>query len=94
MLQINPNMINFSDLSFIFRFLPIFLITYYVLPARLRPLILLVGSLAFYAIGDPMNIVIFVVAIVVNLLLSYKCQKKNKEHQNIYFRKFKKLNVN
>ena len=71
-------MINFSDLSFIFRFLPIFLIAYYVLPARLRPLILLVGSLAFYAIGDPMSIVIFVIAIIVNLLLSYKCQKKSK----------------
>ena len=71
-------MINFSDLSFIFRFLPIFLIAYYVLPARLRPLILLVGSLAFYAIGDPMSMVVFVAAILVNLLLSYKCQKHSK----------------
>ena len=71
-------MTNFSDLSFIFRFLPIFLIAYYVLPARLRPLILLVGSLAFYAIGDPMSLLIFVGAILVNLLLSYKCQKKSK----------------
>lgn len=71
-------MINFSDLSFIFRFLPIFLIAYYVLPARLRPLILLMGSLAFYAIGDPMSMLVFVVAIVVNILFSYKCQKKSK----------------
>ncbi len=78
MLQINPNIINFSDLSFIFRFLPIFLLAYYVLPARLRPLILLVGSLAFYAIGDPMSMVVFAAAIVVNILFSYKCHKKSK----------------
>ncbi len=71
-------MINFSDLSFIFRFLPIFLIAYYFLPARLRPLTLLVGSLAFYAIGDPMSMAVLLIAIVVNLLFSYKCQKKSK----------------
>lgn len=78
MLQINPNITNFSDLSFIFRFLPIFLIAYYVLPSRLRPLILLVGSLAFYAIGDLNSLVIFVAAVVVNLIFSYKCQAHSK----------------
>ncbi len=71
-------MTNFSDLSFIFRFLPIFLIAYYVLPSRLRPLILFAGSLAFYAFGDPKSMGIFVVAVVVNLVLSYRCQAHSK----------------
>ncbi len=71
-------MTNFSDLSFVFRFLPIFLIAYYVLPSRLRPLILLVGSLAFYALGDPKSMGIFAAAIVVNLIFSYRCQAHSK----------------
>nr|WP_050008327.1 MBOAT family O-acyltransferase [Butyrivibrio sp. WCE2006] len=78
MLQINPNMINFSDLSFIFRFLPIFLIAYYFLPSRLRPLILLVGSLAFYAVGDLKSLVILVAAVIVNIFISYGCRKHSK----------------
>ncbi|WP_197029533.1 MBOAT family O-acyltransferase [Butyrivibrio sp. AE3004] len=71
-------MINFSDLSFIFRFLPIFLCAYYLLPSRLRPLILLVGSLAFYAIGDSRSLVILLAAVVANILLSYGCQEHSK----------------
>ena len=71
-------MTNFSDLSFIFRFLPIFLIAYYVLPSRLRPLILCVGSLAFYAFGDPKSMGIFAAAVVVNLIFSYRCQAHSK----------------
>ena len=38
-------------LEFIFIFLPVFLLLYYRLPARLRNLLLLAGSLAFYIIG-------------------------------------------
>ncbi|WP_408070493.1 MBOAT family O-acyltransferase [Butyrivibrio sp. JL13D10] len=78
MLQINPNITNFSDLSFIFRFLPIFLIAYFVLPSRLRPLVLFVGSLAFYAFGDPKSMGFFAAAVVVNLIFSYKCQAHSK----------------
>ena len=42
----------FSSLEFIFIFLPIFLVIYYRLPARLRNACLLVGSLAFYLYGS------------------------------------------
>ncbi len=76
--QINPNITNFSELSFIFRFLPIFLIAYYVLPSRLRPFVLFVGSLAFYAFGDPKSMGIFAVAVIVNLIFSYRCQAHSK----------------
>ena len=46
-------MMTFSDTQFIFRFLPVFLAVFYIAPAEYRRLILLVASLFFYALGDP-----------------------------------------
>ncbi len=45
-------MINFSDLTFIFRFLPVFILAFYLTPIRFRTVTLLLGSLLFYAVGD------------------------------------------
>jgi alginate O-acetyltransferase complex protein AlgI len=72
-------MINFSDLSFIFRFLPIFLIIYYAVPYRFRSIVLSVGSLVFYAIGDIRSLGIFAASVVVNYLLSLQCLAKKKK---------------
>ncbi len=41
----------FSSFDFIFAFLPIFLILYYLVPAKQRSLLLLAGSLFFYGYG-------------------------------------------
>ena len=41
----------FNSTSFLFAFLPLFLILYYLLPNRLKNLCLLLGSLIFYAVG-------------------------------------------
>lgn len=43
----------FSSLDFIVRFLPIFLLVYYVTPYKFKNFVLLVGSLYFYAFGEP-----------------------------------------
>ena len=40
-------LVNFSGLEFIFRFLPVFLILYYLVPETLQDLVLFVGSLVF-----------------------------------------------
>ena len=45
----------FSSLSFIFIFLPVFLAAYYLTPERYRNVTLLIGSLIFYAIGEPFS---------------------------------------
>ena len=45
-------MISFSNLTFIFRFLPAFLIVFYVAPVKFRTWTLLLGSLIFYAVGS------------------------------------------
>lgn len=46
-------MVNFAGLTFIFRFLPIFLILYFAVRGKYRDTVLLVGSLFFYAVGEP-----------------------------------------
>ena len=43
----------FSSFVFLLAFLPIVLLLYYLCPARLRNLVLLVFSLVFYAWGEP-----------------------------------------
>ena len=63
-------MVNFSDLIFIFRFLPVFLIAFYITPVRYRTWTLLVGSLLFYAFGDIRMLPALVGAVVVNYLFS------------------------
>ncbi len=42
----------FSDLPFLFLFLPIFMLIYWLVPARFRNVALLAGSVVFYAIGS------------------------------------------
>ena len=59
----------FSSLEFIFIFLPVFLLIYYKLPARLRNLFLLIGSLAFYLYGcraTPFYFALLLLSIVFN----------------------------
>ena len=63
-------MINFSDLSFIFRFLPVFLILFYLTPIACRTWTLLLGSLVFYAVGDIKMLPALMGAVVVNYLFA------------------------
>lgn len=44
-------MILFNSLTFLFRFLPIFLFIYFLTPARFREVVLFFGSIIFYAMG-------------------------------------------
>ncbi len=61
-------MINFSDLTFIFRFLPVFILCFYLTPAKYRTFTLLAGSLLFYAVGDLKMLPVLVGAIIINYL--------------------------
>ena len=42
---------SFSDLTFLFYFLPLFFAVYYILPFRFKNAALVLGSIAFYFIG-------------------------------------------
>jgi len=73
-------MINFSDLGFIFRFLPVFLIAFYLTPATYRSVTLLIGSLAFYAVGDLKGFAVLGAAIVVNYLFGKAIGSEKKKY--------------
>ena len=48
----------FSSVLFLFRFIPLFLICYFLAPGRMKNIILLLGSLIFYAWGEPVYVVL------------------------------------
>ena len=78
-------MINFSDLTFIFRFLPVFVIAYYLTPITYRTWTLLLGSLVFYGVGDIRMLPVLLGAVVVNYLFSRAIRGGNKKKLLLVF---------
>lgn len=60
----------FSSLGFLFRFLPVFMLIYLIVPARYRNIVLLVGSLIFYGVGEPYFVLLLVLSVLINYGLS------------------------
>lgn len=58
----------FSSIIFLCIFLPVMIIGYYVLPKKLKNIFLLIGSLFFYAFGEPKYIFLMIASIVGNYL--------------------------
>ncbi len=67
----------FSSVLFLFYFLPLFLLTYYISPAKLKNLVILLGSLVFYVWGAPK----FILVILASILLDFILAKKITENQ-------------
>ena len=71
----------FSSIPFIFFFLPIFLIIYYLVPFKIKNIILLIFSLIFYAWGEPIYILLMCFSSIVdytNGLLLKRTNNKRK----------------
>ena len=47
------NTLVFDSLEFLFRYLPLFLLLFFIVPQKGRPLLLFLGSFLFYAMGEP-----------------------------------------
>lgn len=60
----------FSSVGFLFRFLPVFMLIYLIVPARYRNVILVAGSLIFYGVGEPFFVLLLIFSILVNYGLS------------------------
>jgi len=58
----------FSSLLFLFKFLPATLLIYYVVPKKLKNLVLLIASLIFYSWGEPKYFPLMIACILVNYL--------------------------
>ncbi|MCF0132649.1 MAG: MBOAT family protein [Blautia sp.] len=73
----------FSSIFFLFVFLPITLIVYYLVPFKLKNLVLLLCSLVFYAWGEPIYVVLMILSIAINyvsgLEIAYYRETKEEE---------------
>ena len=72
----------FSSLVFLFRFLPIFLLCYFIVPFKFKNLVLFLFSLVFYAWGEPVYICLMLFSTIfdyINGLLIEKFGPKTKK---------------
>lgn len=56
----------FNSIFFIFCFLPVFMLIYYLVPGKLRNLLLFLGSLIFYAWGEPVYVILMLFSSIFN----------------------------
>jgi len=76
----------FSDLTFLFVFLPIFLICYFIFKNRkVRNIVLLIFSLFFYAYGEPLYVFLMIFSILINYFLAIKIDESRKENRKKVF---------
>lgn len=76
----------FSSLLFLFRFIPVFFLIYYIVPFRFKNAVLLIGSIIFYAWGEPKFLILIIISILFNyfagLLIDYfKNKAENRRRQ-------------
>ena len=65
----------FSSIFFIFCFLPVFMLIYYLVPWKLRNIVLLAGSLIFYAWGEPVYVILMLFSAVFNYYMGMELEK-------------------
>lgn len=65
----------FSSLSFIFIFLPVFLVLYYCVPQSFQNAVLFAGSLIFYALGEPFYLFLILCSVLVNYIIGISLEK-------------------
>lgn len=59
----------FSSITFLFVFLPVTVILYYIVPEKLKNIVMLIASLFFYAWGEP----VYVILMILSIILNYFC---------------------
>ena len=53
----------FSSITFLFYFLPIVMAIYYIVPKKMKNIVLLISSLIFYAYGEPKYVFLMIFSI-------------------------------
>ena len=72
----------FSSISFLYYFLPITFIFYFLLPQKIKNLILLIMSLLFYFYGEPQYIIVLIFSCIVNYYFGKLIE--NNKHKKTY----------
>ncbi|MDN4492170.1 MBOAT family O-acyltransferase [Ureibacillus aquaedulcis] len=67
----------FSNLVFLFVFLPIVLIVYFLLPSKFKNFFLLIVSLFFYAWGEPIYVLLMIASIILNYVFGLLVSRTN-----------------
>ena len=65
----------FSSFEFLFRFLPAFLIIYFITPKKFRNAILFLGSIAFYTYGEAQYVLLLLASVTVNYVIARSMYK-------------------
>lgn len=66
----------FSNISFIFIFMPITILLYYLVPAKRKNLVLLAASLVFYAWGEPAYVILLILSAMFNYVCGQDIEEK------------------
>ena len=72
----------FSSISFIYFYLPLFIISYYLLPKKIRDIIILIFSLGFYFLSEPKYIIVLLLSCIINYLISIQIEKN--KYKKVY----------
>ena len=62
-------------LAFLFRFLPAFLIIYFITPKKFRNAVLFLGSIAFYTYGEAQYVLLLLASVTVNYVIARSMYK-------------------
>ena len=73
----------FSSITFLFYFLPIVLGIYYIVPNKMKNIVLLLASMFFYFYGEPKYVVIMIISIVITYLFGILIDKY-KKHSKLF----------
>ena len=73
----------FSSITFLFYFLPIVLGIYYIVPNKIKNIVLLISSLFFYAYGEPKYVLIMLISIIFTYLFGVLIDKY-KKHAKLF----------
>ena len=65
----SENSLVFSSLEFLFRFLPVFLVIFYLTPVKYRKIVLFIGSILMYACGEPQFVLLLLACTALNFLI-------------------------
>ena len=74
----------FSSIEFLLYFLPIFMILYGITPKAYKNVTLLLGSLIFYALGEPKYLLLLVISLFVNYVIGLRLGGRKKESRTQY----------
>lgn len=79
----------FSSIVFLFTFLPVILILYYIVPRPFKNFVILLGSLMFYAWGEPVYIFLMILSILFNYIcgldIARNLEHKKRAKKSLFF---------